>query len=101
MVIGNSSSGIIEAPSLKVPTVNIGTRQMGRVMADSVISCDDTYDGILSAIHKAMEVDWVNPSLHNPYECPSTSGRIISEIKKAFQNGIQLEKEFFDIDWSL
>lgn len=101
VVIGNSSSGIIEAPSLKVPTVNIGTRQMGRVMADSVINCDNTYDSILSAIHKAKEVDWVNSSLHNPYECPSTSGRIISEIKKAFQNGIQLEKEFFDIDWSL
>lgn len=101
LVIGNSSSGIIEAPSLKVPTVNIGTRQMGRIMAPSVINCDASYDSILSAIHKALNVPWGNSSLHNPYECPNTSNIILSAIKQAVQAGIHLDKEFYDIDWSL
>jgi UDP-hydrolysing UDP-N-acetyl-D-glucosamine 2-epimerase len=101
MVIGNSSSGIIEAPSLKVPTVNIGTRQMGRVKADSVIDCQANYDSILSAILKAKDFNWDNYSTRNPYDSPDTSIKILSAIKKAVQAGIQLEKEFYDIDWSL
>lgn len=44
-VVGNSSSGLIEAPSLKVGTVNIGERQKGRVRAKSVIDCEPTYGG--------------------------------------------------------
>lgn len=101
MVIGNSSSGIIEAPSLKVPTVNIGTRQKGRVMADSVINCDISYDSILSAILKARDFNWNNCSILNPYDSSDTSKKILGFIKKAVQNGISLEKDFYDIDWSL
>lgn len=100
MVIGNSSSGIIEAPSLKVPTVNIGTRQKGRVMADSVINCDTSYDGILSAILKARDFNWKDCSIFNPYDSPDTSKKILGFIKQAVQNGICLEKDFYDIDWS-
>ena len=40
MLIGNSSSGVLEAPSAKVPSLNIGNRQTGRVMANSVLNCD-------------------------------------------------------------
>jgi UDP-N-acetylglucosamine 2-epimerase (non-hydrolysing)/GDP/UDP-N,N'-diacetylbacillosamine 2-epimerase (hydrolysing) len=100
MVIGNSSSGIIEAPSLKVPTVNIGTRQKGRVMADSVISCNTTFDSIFSAILKARDFDWKDCSICNPYDSPDTSKKILGFIKQAVQNGICLEKDFYDIDWS-
>jgi UDP-N-acetylglucosamine 2-epimerase (non-hydrolysing)/GDP/UDP-N,N'-diacetylbacillosamine 2-epimerase (hydrolysing) len=100
MVIGNSSSGIIEAPSLKVPTVNIGTRQKGRVKADSVISCNTTFDSILSAILKARDFDWKDCSICNPYDSADTSKKILDFIKQAVQNGICLEKDFYDIDWS-
>lgn len=100
MVIGNSSSGIIEAPSLKVPTVNIGTRQKGRVMADSVINCDTSYDSILSATLKARDFNWKDCSILNPYDSPDTSKKILGLIKQAVQSGICLEKDFYDIDWS-
>lgn len=53
-VIGNSSSGIIEAPSCNTPTVNIGNRQSGRLMADSIINCLETTESIVSAINKAI-----------------------------------------------
>lgn len=53
-VVGNSSSAIVEAPYLKVPAVNIGNRQEGRMMADSIICCNNSVEGIESAINKAL-----------------------------------------------
>jgi UDP-N-acetylglucosamine 2-epimerase (non-hydrolysing)/GDP/UDP-N,N'-diacetylbacillosamine 2-epimerase (hydrolysing) len=54
-VIGNSSSGIIEAPAMGVPTVNIGRRQHGRLRSPSVIDCDGQSDDIATAIRRAMD----------------------------------------------
>ncbi|MEI7818138.1 MAG: UDP-N-acetylglucosamine 2-epimerase [Desulfuromonadales bacterium] len=53
-VIGNSSSGIIEAPACKTPTVNIGNRQSGRLKADSIIDCQETTESIMTAIRNAI-----------------------------------------------
>lgn len=53
-VIGNSSSGIIEAPALGTPTVNIGTRQDGRLRAPSIIDCEDNTAAIKAAIEQAL-----------------------------------------------
>ncbi|SRR6266702_690877 len=53
-VIGNSSSGIIEAPACNIPTVNIGNRQSGRLKADSIIDCQENTDSIAAAIRKAL-----------------------------------------------
>lgn len=53
-VIGNSSSGIIEVPSFKIPTINIGDRQKGRIQASSVINCEPNKNDILEAIDKAL-----------------------------------------------
>lgn len=53
-VAGNSSSGIVEVPSMHIPTVNIGIRQQGRIAADSVIHCGDTTDDIVAAINEAL-----------------------------------------------
>lgn len=53
-VIGNSSSGIIEAPACNIPTVNIGDRQSGRLKADSIIDCEETTESIATAIRKAL-----------------------------------------------
>ena len=53
-VVGNSSSGIVEAPAMGKPTVNIGPRQHGRLKANSIIDCDETTEAITSALHKAL-----------------------------------------------
>ena len=49
-VIGNSSSGLVEAPSFYIPTLNIGNRQKGRTRGDSVVDCEASYDGIKMAL---------------------------------------------------
>lgn len=56
-VLGNSSSGIIEAPMLKVPVVDLGDRQSGRYKCANVIPCIETYDSIQKAILEAMQLD--------------------------------------------
>jgi UDP-hydrolysing UDP-N-acetyl-D-glucosamine 2-epimerase len=53
-VIGNTSSGIIEAPALKVATVNIGSRQSGRLRADSIVDCEETVEATVAAITKVL-----------------------------------------------
>ena len=58
-VIGNSSSGIIEAPSFRIPTVNIGDRQKGRVMCSSIINCQNTEKEIFTSIKKALKKKFI------------------------------------------
>lgn len=53
-VIGNSSSGLIEAPACNIPTVNIGDRQSGRLKADSVIDCQEATESVVAAINTAL-----------------------------------------------
>ena len=57
-VIGNSSSGIIEVPSFKIPTINIGDRQKGRTQARSVINCIPKADNIIEAISTASSEEF-------------------------------------------
>lgn len=57
-VVGNSSSALIEAPYLKKPVVNIGNRQMGRLMASNIISCGDKSDDIVDSINKALSYEF-------------------------------------------
>ncbi|HOI25740.1 MAG TPA: UDP-N-acetylglucosamine 2-epimerase [Caldisericia bacterium] len=75
-VVGNSSSGIIEAPSLKVPTLNIGTRQQGRVSSQSVIHCGYTSLEIINALNNALSDKHVSACkiFLNPYELESELG---------------------------
>ena len=54
LVIGNSSSGILEAPSFRVPTINIGDRQKGRIKCESIIDCNPNKRAILDAISKGL-----------------------------------------------
>ncbi|MCH9770558.1 MAG: UDP-N-acetylglucosamine 2-epimerase (hydrolyzing), partial [Gammaproteobacteria bacterium] len=58
IVIGNSSSGLIEVPAFKIPTVNLGERQTGRLRASTVIDCDETVNGIVAAIDQAFSPDF-------------------------------------------
>lgn len=100
MVIGNSSSGIIEAPSFQIPTVNIGDRQKGRIKSNSVIDCQPTKESISAAIHEALQAR--SHSYENPYFRPHTTKRIVEKVLDALKNGTeQLKKKFYDIEFEV
>lgn len=77
-VLGNSSSGVIEAPSFKVPTINIGTRQQGRPKSCTVIDCQ--LSEVRSALNKALSPEFVMScqSAENPYGSGNTAKKIVS-----------------------
>ncbi len=83
VVIGNSSSGIIEVPSLHVPTINIGDRQKGRIQAESIINCEPTEKDFSEKLAYAVseESQQKAQSCTNPYGEGNTSERIYSEIR--------------------
>lgn len=99
MVIGNSSSGIVEAPSFKIPTVNIGDRQLGRTRAASVIDCGNSVEDIVAAINRAKALRDENAlaGMINPYEEEGTSQNIAAIIRKFVLQGTQIKKRFYDI----
>ncbi|MDH5888510.1 UDP-N-acetylglucosamine 2-epimerase [Vibrio splendidus] len=82
-VIGNSSSGIIEVPAFDVPTVNIGSRQKGRLAAKSVLHCEANRAGIERAIRSANEREYKDTAeeIENPYGQGNTSEKVIEMIK--------------------
>jgi len=97
-VIGNSSSGIIEAPSLKTGTVNIGDRQKGRVRAGSIIDCrpgrDDIHHALITLFSKEFQDQVKNVA--NPHEGYEVSKKIVGELRDAPLSAIG-KKEFFDL----
>jgi len=97
-VVGNSSSGLLEVPSFKIGTVNIGDRQRGRVKANSVIDCEPTKDGIGEAISTLYSTDFKNglDELKNPYGSGGASKQIVHIIGEYPLDGI-LKKPFFDV----
>lgn len=94
-VVGNSSSGILEAPSLRTPTVNIGDRQKGRPQAASVINCGYSADDIVSAVHRAFELDC--RAVTNPYGDGHASEKIVAILKKIDDPQKLIKKHFFDL----
>ena len=101
MVIGNSSSGIIEAPTFKIPTINIGDRQKGRIQANSVINCLPVHESIQAAIDMAKSNEF-RTNLHNitnPYGKENTASNIVSIIMEFLLNKrIDIKKRFFDVN---
>lgn len=97
-MVGNSSSGLTEAPSFKIGTINIGDRQKGRIKADSVINCDSSKLEITKAFEKLYSKKFKELLLNtkNPYGDGCASKKIIKEIKKVDLNNI-LKKSFYDI----
>lgn len=103
-VMGNSSSGIVEAPFFGIPTVNIGDRQKGRLRAQSVIDCPPEADAIAQAINKAMSPEFreIAARVNNPYGDGNTSARIVETIKDFLYHGdIDLKKKFYDVDFEV
>jgi len=98
VVIGNSSSGIIEAPSLRVPTVNIGERQKGRLKSNTIINTKPNSSDIFKAIKKSLSSSFKNKiaKSKNPYYKKNTSKKIFDVIKNINLKKID-KKEFQDI----
>ena len=97
-VVGNSSSGIVEVPSMNIPTVDIGIRQRGRIAAPSVIHCDPDTNSIARAISLALSPSGRSMAREavNPYYQPDTLTKMVDAIVKADPAKMQIKK-FYDL----
>ena len=97
-IVGNSSSGLIEAPSFKIGTVNIGDRQKGRICSKSVINCLPNKLEIKKSIEKVYSHNFQEllKNAENPYDNGLPSEKIIDILKKSNLENI-LKKTFYDI----
>jgi GDP/UDP-N,N'-diacetylbacillosamine 2-epimerase (hydrolysing) len=104
MVIGNSSSGLIEAPSFGIPTINIGDRQKGRLCSDSVIHCTADEHVITKSIDLALSNEFQEKAkrTNNPYGDGKTSDKIV-EVLKYYMiiDKINLKKQFYNINFEV
>ena len=98
-VLGNSSSGLIEVPSFKIPTINIGDRQRGRVCSDTVCSCGSSLEEIKTAIDTVTSEEWKRRVAvsDNPYEGKNTSQQIVNIMEDVLNRGIDIKKMFYDM----
>jgi len=98
IVLGNSSSGLLEVPSFKKATINIGDRQKGRARASSVIDTRPIKEEILAAIKKAYskEFEQTLKDTINPYDGGNPSKKMVKILKEIKLDGI-LKKKFYDI----
>lgn len=99
IVIGNSSSGLLEVPAFKKPTVNLGSRQRGRLKADSVIDCEENEQAIVAAIKKGLSNSFkrVLKNVVSPYGDSNASVKIKEYLKRVSLQDI-LMKKFYDMD---
>ncbi|MGJ0288438.1 UDP-N-acetylglucosamine 2-epimerase [Aliarcobacter cryaerophilus] len=97
-VVGNSSSGLAEAPSFKIATINIGDRQKGRIKASSVIDCEPNKDSILKSFEKlySKEFQETLKTTINPYGDGYASKKIVEIFKSVDLKNI-LKKSFYDL----
>lgn len=91
-VVGNSSSGLYEAPSFQCPTVDIGDRQRGRLAAASVLHCDPDEASIAAALDRAWTLDCAG--VVNPYGDGQSSGRIVQALLELPLGESLLKKQF-------
>jgi len=98
MVLGNSSSGIIEVPLFKKPTINIGDRQKGRAMGPTVINVPESSEAIVEAVHYARSDSFRSTLEHSRsiYGMGDVSGKIKKVLKEVPLEGI-LYKSFYDL----
>lgn len=98
-MVGNSSSALIEAPTLKAPAINIGERQRGRLRAKSVIDCPCTHEDIVAAIRRSLTPEFRAGLLNmiNPYGQPGAGAEIASKLVTHKMAHI-LSKSFYDLE---
>lgn len=97
-VVGNSSSGILEAPSFGKPVLNIGNRQGGRIAAKSVIHCGTSENKIKEGLDKVLSGSFIAKASHvcNPYEKEDTAVEILSVLRNHSLSGI-VRKTFYNL----
>jgi UDP-N-acetylglucosamine 2-epimerase (non-hydrolysing)/GDP/UDP-N,N'-diacetylbacillosamine 2-epimerase (hydrolysing) len=100
LVIGNSSSGIVEAPAMKKASINIGDRQKGRLKASSIIDCQETRQDIVEAINLALSAEFQKQlaGVQSLYGDCDASRRIKDELKNINLEGI-LSKKFYNVEF--
>ena len=98
-MVGNSSSGIIEAASFNLPVINIGQRQKGRLHSYNVINCDSNKSSIVNAINKAISSKFKDSliGMQNPYGDGDASKRIISVLKSIKIDRFLTMKSFYNL----
>ncbi len=98
-VVGNSSSGLIEAPGFGIGTINIGERQKGRLKASSVIDCAPSKESILEALNRLYSAPFRESlrSVENPYGDGNASIRILDILRQTDFSGL-LKKSFYDLE---
>ncbi|RAK00731.1 UDP-N-acetylglucosamine 2-epimerase [Aliidiomarina maris] len=96
VMIGNSSSGIIEAPSVGTATVNIGNRQAGRIAAQSVFHSETSISAIKTSIDQALTFSSsMSEPIHNPYDAGCASEKMLNILRKPL---VSKYKKFYDIN---
>ena len=95
LVVGNSSSGIYEAPALKTVTLNIGNRQQGRIFGSSIINCKNETKEIANKLKKIYNKE-IKVNFQNLFYKNNVSGIITHEIKKIIKKKLEVKK-FYDI----
>jgi GDP/UDP-N,N'-diacetylbacillosamine 2-epimerase (hydrolysing) len=100
-VVGNSSSGLTEAPSLQTGTVNIGDRQRGRLKAKSVIDCPPQSQAILEAICKLYSLHFQQTlsTVVNPYGSSGASAKILQTLRSQVLTDV-LKKSFYNLNYT-
>ena len=96
-VLGNSSSGIVEAPILGTPTINIGNRQCGRIMAETIINVPFEKQKILEAVKQAKQAERIPSTI---YGDGNTSVKMVEIMKRFLDEGIDLKKGFYDCQFA-
>ncbi len=103
MMIGNSSSGTTEGPAMKIPVIDIGDRQKGRVFSECAIHCEPICKNIDMAIKKAgtNEFKTLARNVVNPFGDGSTSYKMVSILKEVLSKEVDVKKDFYDIDFEV
>jgi len=99
VVVGNSSSGIIEAPSVQTPTVNVGSRQAGRLRADSVLDVEPSSSAIMAAIREALSerMQTLASRVSNPYGEGAVAPQVVRHLKEIDLRAAT-HKRFWELD---
>ena len=102
-MVGNSSSGIIEAASFKLPVVNIGTRQSGRVRGINVIDANYHFKDIMTGIEHTLSPDFLRiiNQLKNPYGSGDATKTIIGKLKTTSLNKMIILKQYCDLQFTV
>ena len=100
LMVGNSSSGLLEAPSFELPVVNIGSRQEGRERAVNVLDCAPSEEAILVAIRRALEPAFRRglAGLRNPYGDGFAAERIVRRLAEVALDEALVKKRFVDLE---